>query len=255
LINNMSLLQKTNNSFKQAISEKQDFMSAISHDLGAPLRNIQGMIDLLCREAGTYPISPNDARFKRIISNVERAQDLISDIINLSKIMTNRFPFEIVDIGAVIKSVLQELAFDLESRSITVMLPEAAPVLYCEKNMITHIFRNLIDNAIKYSKTSERPKIEIDYKKEENRHLFLIKDNGIGISEENHHRIFYPFRRVNSQQTLNIPGKGLGLSVARIIVQNYNGTIWVKSEENKGAAFFFALSKEKTDLPKIHGNV
>jgi signal transduction histidine kinase len=247
----MTLLQKINSRLEVAINDKQDFMRAISHDLSAPLRNIRGMLELLKNEAGPELLSSCEPRLKRIAANVQRGEELIGDIMSLSRIKTNRFPFEVVDINGVIKDTLQEFVYDLEKKGIDVHVPREKIKLLCEKPMMAHIFRNLLDNAIKYiGDNNPKPEICIEYLEEEERHLFNVRDNGIGIKKEDQVRIFFAFRRIQSERTKNVPGKGLGLSIVRTILENYEGNIWVQSSENRGSTFYFTMSKSSTKIGK-----
>ena len=106
--------------------------------------------------------------------------------------------------------------------------------------MIKQVFQNLIQNAIKYN-DKENSFIEIKYIEENENHLFIIKDNGIGIKKEHQEKIFQSFTKLHE----NSQSSGLGLSIVKRIIENMFGKIWLQSEINKGTTFFFTLPKNK----------
>jgi signal transduction histidine kinase len=110
--------------------------------------------------------------------------------------------------------------------------------------MIKQVFQNLIQNAIKYN-DKENGYLEIKYIEETENHLFMIKDNGVGIKKEYHEKIFQSFTKLHE----NSQSSGLGLSIVKRIVETMQGKIWVESEINKGTTFFFTIPKKS-----INGN-
>ena len=107
------------------------------------------------------------------------------------------------------------------------------------ESLILQLFQNLIENAIKYKKKSELPKIHISCEKKNSLYEFSIKDNGIGIDIQYHNRIFIVFQRLHS--TRDYKGTGIGLSICKRIVELHGGTIWLDSKENEGTTFYFTI--------------
>jgi len=111
--------------------------------------------------------------------------------------------------------------------------------MVANESQITRIFQNLIGNALKFRKEEEPPKIHISVKKEDNEYVFLVSDNGIGLEEQYSDRIFEVFKRLHAIGEYQ--GAGIGLAIAKRIVDCHNGRIWVKSELGKGSTFYFTI--------------
>ncbi|MDZ7262913.1 MAG: ATP-binding protein, partial [candidate division KSB1 bacterium] len=237
-------LEKINSKLRREMTEKEDFLRAVSHDLGAPLRNIAGMAASLIRKYGPCLNQEVKHRLERIQSNAVKEMQLIQELLELSRIKTQREKFEAVNLQTLIQNIKEMFEYQLEERAITLTLHNPLPTIYCEKNRIKQVFQNLIDNAIKYMGNEEHPQIEIGSDEENSRFIFWVKDNGIGIKKENQQRIFHIFRRGEGQAVAKVEGKGIGLATVKSIVENYDGEIWVESEEGKGSTFYFTLSKE-----------
>ena len=243
LQNTIAKLEKVNDKLRREINEKDDFLRAVSHDLSAPLRNVVGIATLLMRRYGDSLDERAKDWLLRIMRNVNREMEMINDLLELSRIKTRRQPFSYVDLNELIDQIIDEFSFELEAKGGRVVIKDTLPTLFCEKNRIKQLFQNLIDNAIKYSKPDQPPYIEIGYREREDDHLFYVKDNGMGIKEEDKEMIFHVFRRVQSSETSKIDGKGVGLATVKRIVETYNGDIWVESEYGKGSTFFISLPK------------
>jgi len=207
------------------------------------LRNIAGMVSLLQRRYGESLDQRASDWLNRIVKNVNREMEMINDLLELSRIKTRRQPFTYVDLNEVIDQIIEELSFELEAKGGQIVIRNKLPTLYCERGRIKQLFQNLIDNAIKYSKPDEPPYIEIGYEEREEDHLFYVKDNGIGIKDEDKERIFHVFRRARTSEAAKVDGKGVGLATVKRIVEVYGGEVWVESEYGKGSTFFISLPK------------
>ena len=236
-------LEKLNDKLRREMDEKDDFLRAVSHDLNAPLRNIAGMTSILMRRYADSLDEKAKDRLSRIMRNVEREQELIAELLELSRIKTRRQPFSMVDLNEVVEQVIDELSYDIESKGGTVIIKERLPTIYCERNRFKQLFQNLIDNALKYCKEDEPPRIEVGFQERDDDYLLYVKDNGVGIRDEDKERIFHIFRRVQSPQISKVKGKGVGLSAVKRIVETYGGDVWVESEYGRGSTFFISLPK------------
>ncbi|HEX29638.1 TPA: HAMP domain-containing protein [Candidatus Poribacteria bacterium] len=236
-------LEKVNDRLRREMDEKDDFLRAVSHDLNAPLRNIAGMASMLMRRYSDSLDEKGKDRLSRIMRNVEKEQELIAELLELSRIKTRRQPFSMVDLNEVVEQVIDELSYDIEAKGGTVLIKDKLPTIYCERSRFKQLFQNLIDNALKYSKEDEPPRIEIGFQERDEDYLFYVKDNGIGIRDEDKERIFHVFRRVQSPQISKVEGKGVGLAAVKRIIEVYGGDIWVESKYGRGSTFFFSLPK------------
>lgn len=238
-------LENANIRLKRAVAENEDFLRAVSHDLGAPLRNIAGLVRMLERKQGNNLDDEGRDRLARIHRNVENELQLIEQLLELSRIKTRRGRPTEMDLQDLLGQIREDFSFLLEERGIKISITDVLPMIHAEKNRIRQVFQNLIDNAIKYVGVQKEPHIEIGWTEFEKSHLFWVQDNGMGIPADQLNKIFHVFRRVKSKETSEIEGKGIGLTSAKAIVEMYGGDIWVESEPGKGSTFYFTLEKAR----------
>ncbi|RKY91809.1 hypothetical protein DRQ15_04080 [candidate division KSB1 bacterium] len=236
-------LQNVNMRLRREMAEKEDFLRAVSHDLGAPLRNILGIANMIERKFGNELTDEVRDRLRRISKNAQQELELIAELLELSRIKTRRQQFEPVDIKQLLQQIQDNFSYALEEHNIQLVLQNNYPVIIAEKNRIKQVFQNLIDNAIKYIGERADPRIEIGYANFNGMHKFWVKDNGRGIRKEDQQTIFHVFRRVKDPKIATIPGKGVGLTTVKSIIETYNGEIWVESELGQGSTFYFTLDK------------
>lgn len=236
-------LVNANLRLKNAIAEKEEFLRAVSHDLSAPLRNIAGLAHLL--EQKHSESLNGDARDKlaRISSNVKHELQMIEQLLEISRIKSQRGRSTLVDLQELLAQIRNDLSFSLEEKGIKMIVPGILPVIYAERNRVRQLFQNLIDNAIKYIGDQPRPRIEIGWSEEEKIHLFWISDNGMGIPPDQKDKIFGIFRRVTNKEAAAIEGKGVGLAVVKTIVELLGGEIWVESKLGEGSTFYFTMDR------------
>jgi len=235
-----SELNHTNQQLKSALEEKKDFLRAVSHDLGAPLRNISGLAASIEQKLGPSLTADARNRLERIQVNAERELDLISELLELSRIKQNEGRIETVDAAATIKSVLDNLSFQIEEKRIRVISPSDWPIFLADSNRIRRIFQNLIENATKYIGNAKNPTITLGWDVMDRGLQFFVRDNGPGVAPEDKQTIFYVFRRGGG--ATNAAGKGIGLATVKSIVETYGGEVWVDSTPGAGATFYFSLN-------------
>ena len=236
-------LETANRRLTSEIDEKEDFLRAISHDLNAPLRNISGMASMLLLKHRAKFDEDIIHRLERIQKNVAVETDLISELLELSRIKTRRQTMELVDTETIVHDLEGVLEEDLRSKEIKVILDTPLPRLTAERARVRQVFQNLIDNAIKYM--GDRPTKEIHVgaiTTDPSEAKFYVRDTGIGIEPEDIDKVFHIFRRGRGAAMQNIPGKGVGLSSVKSIIEMYAGTIWVESKFGEGSTFFFTVN-------------
>lgn len=220
---------------------RSDFVSNVTHELKTPLTSIMGFTDTLKSGAINDPEAAN--RFLDIISiESERLYRLILDILSLSEIETRESDVNlengnIEDIILNASNILQPIAAS-KGLKLNVEIEEKLPLFLCNKDRISQVFMNLIDNAIKYT---EQGSINVTCKKEKNKLVVKVSDTGIGIPESSLNRIFERFYRVDKGRSRKAGGTGLGLSIVKHIVLLYRGSIRVESDEGKGSCFTIKL--------------
>ncbi len=235
-------LESANLRLQAEIAEKEDFVRAVSHDLNAPLRNIDGMAALLLskhREDFTEEVTH---RLERIQKNVQVETDLISELLELSRIKTQRQEIEPVDVEALVSDLKGVFEEDLRSRQIQMMLDTPLPPLIAEKSRIRQVFQNLIDNAIKYMGEQTIREIHVGCEVAGDEAQFYVRDTGMGIEADDLGKVFFVFRRGRGAASQNVPGKGIGLSSVKSIVETYSGSIWVESHVGEGSIFRFTIN-------------
>jgi signal transduction histidine kinase len=234
-------LETANKRLSSEIAEKEDFLRAVSHDLNAPLRNISGMASMLLMKNRDKFDEEVIHRLERIQKNVQVETDLISELLELSRIKTRRLKMEPIDIGAMVNELAGMFENDLRTRNITLVIDSALPVLHCERTRMRQVFQNLIDNAIKYMGEGRHRRIHVGCMVWKAEAEFYVSDTGMGIDPEDLDKVFFVFRR-GKNCGANTAGKGVGLASVKSIVETYNGRIWVESHLGIGTTFRFTIN-------------
>ncbi len=243
-------IQKANSLLEAEMTEKEEFLRAVSHDLNAPLRNISGMATLMLMKWEHDLPEEVTGRLQRIQANVEAETSLISELLELSRIRSRPQKRVLVNMKAMMEDLSATFEFELKSRRIQLQIQPRLPHLYAEENRIRQVFQNLIDNAIKYMHRQEGGKIRIGYDTDGEKHRFWVRDNGPGIQPGDHRRVFQVFRRSETAISASIDGKGVGLAMVKSVMANYGGRAWVESSPGDGAAFYVTFDVSNTEWNK-----
>jgi signal transduction histidine kinase len=235
-----SAIEAASQRLASEIAEKEDFLRAISHDLNAPLRNIDGMVSMVLRKHADGLPEEVINRLERVKKNVEHETSLISELLELSRIKTRREQPEPVNLEEMMWELRGIFENDLREHEIDLVIETRLPTLTAERARIRQVFQNLIDNAIKYMGEGSDRRISIGAKQGLSETEFWVRDSGQGIAPEDIEKIFYIFRRGRNQQ--GVVGKGVGLASVKSILENYNGRIWVESELGQGSRFRFTIN-------------
>ena len=236
-------LESANQKLEAEMKDKDDFLRAVTHDLGAPVRNISGLAHMLAAKHADVLAEDAVRKLDRITANAKHQTELIQDLLELSRIRTRPGKREWFELGEVMSQLRDAFWYDLDSAGITLEIADDLPRLYAERNRIRQAFQNLLDNAIKYMLDADPRRITIEHREDEHYHFFAVTDTGQGIAEEDLDGIFQMFRRSSHSGTDRVPGKGVGLASVKTIVEAYDGTIRVSSRLGKGTRFDFTLAK------------
>jgi len=242
-------LVNANLRLKNAAAEKEDLLRAVSHDLGAPLRNIAGIAHLLEQKHGAGLGLEGIEKLARIRNNVRHDLQMIEQLLDISRIKHQRGGTARIDLNELLAQIRNDLCFTFEKESVQLVINEILPVIYSDRNRVRQLFQNLIDNSIKYMGDQTRPKIDVGWAEEEKIYLFWVSDNGMGIPADQKDKIFGIFRRVKNSQTAQIEGKGVGLAVVKSIVEVLGGEIWVESRPSIGSTFYFTMARSLVENP------
>jgi PAS domain S-box-containing protein len=220
-------------------TDLERFAYVASHDLREPLRTISGHLQLLKKKYGDK-LDNNAAQYVDFsVDAADRLQSMITGILEYSRVDSERGAYEQLNMESAVEraSGNLQLAID-ESHALITHGP--LPAVYADKTQMVLLLQNLLANAIKY-RSQEPPNIHISADKKDGEWVFAVRDNGIGIDPEYKEQIFAVFQRLHGR---DVPGIGLGLSVAKRIVERHGGSIRVESEPGKGATFYFTIPVE-----------
>ncbi len=225
---------------KELDKMKSEFVSVVSHDLKTPLTAIRGFADLV-RMTGT--LNEQQQEFVAKIREITREMAaMISDLLDIGKIEAG-IEMEKVpcDLGALAGEVITDLEFRAKEKNISVELQsiDQVPVVTGDPNRLKQVIMNLVGNAIKY--TPDGGQVSVRISREDGRLVTAVQDSGYGIAPRDQKQLFQKFYRVRNEHTAHIEGTGLGLTIARSIVEQHGGRIWVESEVGKGSTFSFSL--------------
>lgn len=233
-----SITRALNEKLKDAYDELDTFSYTISHDLKNPLTAIKGYAQLMESDA-QIPVE-NKIFIKRIINRADILNDMINEVFEYSRIGRHDVQYKPVDMENILKDIVQDLSEVFPSVKAGIIIGET-PNLEGDPVMIWQVFSNVIGNAVKYSQHALSPSIKIEGKVVQQKIIYSIKDNGIGIPQKDIDNIFILFMRMKNVG--NIEGSGIGLAIVKKIVEKHEGNIWVESEEGKGSTFFLSFNQ------------
>lgn len=227
---------------------KTEFVSIVSHQLRAPLTGIKWTINLIKKE-NSPPLTDEQAeRLEMIEENNQRMINLVNDLLNIARVEQGRLNIkpEPIRLKKIIRALIKEYEELANASNIKLSFAPGKDLgfAFISRQGIELVFRNLIDNAIRY--TQGGGKIKINLFKKGNSIRCEIKDNGVGIPKEDQKRIFQKFFRSKNILKYQTQGTGLGLFIAKSIISASKGKLGFKSKENKGSIFWFELPKHKT---------
>ena len=222
-------------SLAKSNEELEDYASIVSHDLKSPLRSIHSLISWI-KEDNDKEFNKQTTQYLSMIEGkVEKMDHLIEGILTYAKIDKVNMVSEKVNTQEIIQNIINIIHIpDHVSVSITTSLP----IIDADRFRAQQLFQNLIGNAVNYIDKSNGI-VEVSCSEEPKHFIFSIKDNGPGIAKENQEKIFKIFQSLEKSEK----STGLGLSIVKKIVDNYNGKIWIESEIGKGSTFFVQLNK------------
>ncbi|WP_394774219.1 response regulator [Flavobacterium sp.] len=228
--------------------ELQQFSWVVSHDLNEPIRKIQIFIKII-KELYLADDAKAIDYVDRTIKSAERMQTLITDLLAYSRLSSQVKP-EVTDLNEVLQEVLSDFDYLIERKKATIKTSEL-PTIDSIPSQLRQVFQNLIGNALKFSGNSENPLIEITSELIAEKSFespvssegkfcrITVKDNGIGFDEIYLDRIFIIFQSLNDRQSYE--GTGIGLAIAKKIIEKHNGLITAKSTLGEGASFIIIL--------------
>lgn len=220
--------------------ELERFAYVASHDLQEPLRMVSSFLHLLEKKLEGKLDEDTGRYIAFAVDGAARMKKLIQDLLQYSRVGTNKEAIKEIDCNEVIKTVLSLLALSVSETKAQIKV-HTLPVIHAVYPQIVQLFQNLLANALRYRSPSSTPEIEIGYTSSETHWEFYIKDNGIGIDPRFFEKIFIIFQRLHNKNEYE--GTGIGLSICKKITEKHGGRIWVVSAPGKGSTFYFTILK------------
>ena len=232
------LLKQNLVDLERSNQELEQFAYIASHDLQEPLRMVGSYMQLLQKRYKGKLDADADEFIHFAVDGANRMKQLITDLLNYSKI-NNSVIFASVNLNELMKEVLANLASGTNENNATIT-SDPLPVIKADKTQMLQLFQNLISNSLKFKRDKVEPVIHISAQLLGGEWLFSIKDNGIGIETQYSEKIFVIFKQLHSKAEFK--GTGIGLAVAKKIVERHKGRIWYESVLGKGTTFYFTIN-------------
>jgi two-component system phosphate regulon sensor histidine kinase PhoR len=221
---------------------RQDFVANVSHELRTPLTTIKGYTETLLEGAMKEEVAP---QFLQVIQkHTDRLAKIVEDLLTLSKIESKEFLLkkEKLYLSELIDDVLDFVKEGAKKKKISIDAVHISSsfIIEGDRNILEQILINLLDNAIKYGR--EGGKITISANQKDQKEIEVsVRDNGIGIPQEDLPRIFERFYRVDKGRSQELGGTGLGLSIVKHLISAHGGRVWAESQLGEGSTFYFTL--------------
>ncbi|MGQ9628023.1 MAG: ATP-binding protein [Anaerolineae bacterium] len=235
-------IQKAYDELKKLDRLKSEFINIAAHELRTPLAILMGYASILEEEA----TGEDRERLEILMRNAMRLRTLINDMLDLDGLETgrHRFRLESFSLAEAISSAMHDLSLMARDKGheVLINLPDDLPEICADRRKFNLVLLNLLSNAIKFTPPGGR--IEIEARVEGDEVVVSVRDNGIGIPPEEQERIFDRFYQVGDSLTREQGGMGLGLSIAKGMVELCGGRIWVESEVGRGSTFIFTMPRQ-----------
>jgi PAS domain S-box-containing protein len=218
--------------------ELEQFAYSVSHDLRAPLRHIEGFISMLDEDFSEKLDEKGRDYIRRVQVGSARMQELISALLDLSRITRGGITRSKVNLTSLVKAAADELQRSHPDRRVEFVIADDVTV-DGDSVLLGVVVQNLVDNAFKFTGKQAIARIEFGIKQIAGKPVYFVKDDGVGFNTKNANRLFTPFQRFHS--TDEFPGLGIGLATTQRILHHHGGSICAEGEVNKGATFYFTL--------------
>lgn len=247
-------IKKTAEELKRSNKELEQFAYIASHDLQEPLRSVYGFTELLKRRYKGKLDNEADEFIEYIVTGTKRMQQMIDDLLSLSRVGIRGKEFKPTNTADILKIVLENL-HDLIKKNQSIITYDDMPTIIGDETQLIQLFQNLIDNAIKFRRKEIIPEVHISTtlstkqdngnrqdngtRQEGDEWIFSVRDNGIGIDHKDFDKLFTAFHRLHSRE--KYPGTGIGLATCKKIVERHKGKIWLESKLGEGSIFYFTI--------------
>ncbi|HYW81153.1 MAG TPA: ATP-binding protein, partial [Thermoguttaceae bacterium] len=229
-------------------AELERFTYTVSHDLRSPLITINGYVGMLRQDLAEGDSKQVEEDLSRISNATDKMDHLLRDVLELSRIGRLVNASVEVSMGNLVREAIESVNGQLQESGVQVEIAPALPVVFGDRLRLTEMLQNLIDNAVKYMGDQPEPRIDIGWRRDGDETVFYVRDNGIGINPRYHEKVFGLFDQLN--QKMN--GSGIGLALARRIVEVHGGRLWVESEgPGHGSTFCFTIAPKDESTQRL----
>lgn len=213
----------------------QEYAHVVSHDLKSPLRSIYALVDWIREDNNDTFNDETKQNLTLINATLEKMDQLISDVLEYSSVSSEERAKDSISLNSVLEDIQQLLYIP---KNFSIQVSNSLPFIYGNRARLQQLFQNLISNAIRHS-NKKQGFVKVGSKDMGSHYEFFVQDNGIGIDEKHHRKIFKIFQSLH----YNKASSGVGLSIVKKIVESYQGEIWLESTPNIGTTFYFTLKK------------
>ncbi|MBS3783961.1 MAG: PAS domain S-box protein, partial [Anaerolineae bacterium] len=229
--------------FREADEIKSTFISVISHELKTPVALIQGYAETLLRKDARWDPQTQEESLEVILEEADRLHNLIDNLLDASRLEAGKLPLEKepVALDALAERVVERFRTQTDHHEIKTEFPSNYPIIEADPTRLEQVLNNLLSNAIKYS--PEGGLIEVTGRSAQDEVIVTVTDQGVGIPFEEQPHIFESFFRGSREYQQQTSGAGLGLYLAKAIVEAHGGQVWLESDPGEGAIFSFALPR------------
>ncbi len=225
---------------EEATAEMETFTYSVSHDLRAPLRSIDGYSFILQKSTDSRLDEKERDYIEVIRKNIGIMDNLINGLLTLSRVGRQELSREWIDPTALVREIVAMRLEPMPDRQIEISVGELPPC-FADSVMLRQVYENLIGNAVKFTRDTNAPRIEIGAIVRDSTILYYVRDNGIGFDMKYADQIFKPFQRLHKPEEFE--GSGIGLATVERIIKRHGGRIWAEGEPGKGATFYFTFEE------------
>lgn len=240
-------LQKTNKKLRELDETKDEFISMASHQLRTPLTSVKGYMSMVLEGDAGKLTKQQETLLNQAFVSSQRMVYLIADLLNVSRLKTGKFLIDAqpTDLSEVVEGEIAQLTETAKSKKLKLEYkkPKHFSKLMLDETKIRQVIMNFADNAIYY--TPSGGSVYIELKEDQSNVYFIVKDNGLGVPKEDQKHLFTKFYRAGNARKARPDGTGLGLFMAKKVVDAQGGTILFESREGKGSTFGFSFDKKK----------
>jgi PAS domain S-box-containing protein len=232
-------LRRTAEDLRRSKEELEQFTVVTTHDLQEPLRQVKAFVGLLSKRHEDKLDGKASQYLQFIVDGATRMSSLVQALLAYAEAGARTEP-QLMSSRQAFENALGDLRLRI-SESGARITHEDLPDVVADPDQLRHLFRQLVDNAMKFRREGVSPEIHIGVRRERCCWQFSVKDNGIGISPEHHDRVFMIFQRLHGRDNPGYPGTGIGLAICRKVVEQHGGKIWIDSAAGQGSTFYFTL--------------